>query len=476
MRSPSRRLTALTLLLLLAVPARADDTPAPATRGDLGRSLRRFEAAWEASREALTPEQRAAVCRHVTAATFGFFTGKFDGAIEGLARAGAVARGTDPAREAVHLRGVLPLVSTGDVTVEALVFRPLGVAAKAEQQVAISIAGARLETTLPAAAGARVKLRLRTALAPGVHELVLEVDGARLEARPVSAVDDLERRLAAITSAVASLPEGARRASTLAVRAARLERLRAGQDDGVDRDLGVELALLERDLAAVVAGKDPFAGRAGDELRAVGGVVYRQVVPAGAHDGPRPLVVLLHGAGGDEDMFCESYGAGIVPRLAAAAGAIVVAPRAPSTFAPTGGADVVRAVVDAVASEHAVDPTRVYLVGHSMGAAMALDAARAAPGRYRAVAVFAGASRGAPADLPPTYLAVGSGDVALLQVRGFVAAARRSGAPVTVDEREGLEHLLIVREAAPAAFAFLAEHGLATSPGPAPAAPPRRYY
>ncbi len=60
----------------------------------------------------------------------------------------------------------------------------------------------------------------------------------------------------------------------------------------------------------------------------------------------------------------------------------------------------------------------------------------------------------------PFLVAVGELDFAREQAYAFAEEVKRAGGFVRLDERPALEHLLIVREAAPAAFQFFADHGL----------------
>jgi dienelactone hydrolase len=98
----------------------------------------------------------------------------------------------------------------------------------------------------------------------------------------------------------------------------------------------------------------------------------------------------------------------------------------------------------------------VFLVGHSMGAGQAL--ALAANGKFAAVAALGGGGRlskpAAFAELP-TFVGVGDKDsLALAGARALNKALTAANAKaVTYKEYPGVEHLVIVREALPDAFA-----------------------
>ena len=129
--------------------------------------------------------------------------------------------------------------------------------------------------------------------------------------------------------------------------------------------------------------------------------------------GPPPLVVLLHGLGADEaDLF------GLAPALDRRF--LVVSARAPREAQPMGfawydidwfrtpprvdGAQALEArgllarFLGEAVEGYGADPSRVWLVGFSQGASMALGLALAHPGRVRGVAAHSG--RIVPAFLP----------------------------------------------------------------------------
>jgi S-formylglutathione hydrolase FrmB len=142
---------------------------------------------------------------------------------------------------------------------------------------------------------------------------------------------------------------------------------------GVDRH-GARVETLAIDSAAV-----------GEELPTT------VVIPAGRPARRRPLLVFLHGRGGDERSELDDA------FFSALAG---LGSRAPVVALPYGGdhsywhdredgrwgAYVVREVIPRVASRFATDPDRVAIGGISMGGFGAYDIARLNPGRFCAVA------------------------------------------------------------------------------------------
>ncbi|MBX9624594.1 MAG: dienelactone hydrolase family protein [Gemmataceae bacterium] len=167
-----------------------------------------------------------------------------------------------------------------------------------------------------------------------------------------------------------------------------------------------------------------------------------------------PVVVGLHGAGGSENLFFEGYGAGLAVKECEKRGWVFVAPR--------GGLDFLGAppVPDILRGLPAVpfDPKRVFLVGHSMGAAQAVRLAQQHPGRFAAVAALGGGGRvtdpKAFADLP-VFVAAGERDFGLGMARALNKSLTAGGAKnLAYKEYPGVEHLLIVREALPDVFAL----------------------
>ncbi len=167
---------------------------------------------------------------------------------------------------------------------------------------------------------------------------------------------------------------------------------------------------------------------------------------------PIPLVVALHGMGGSENLFFEGYGDGQIVKLCEKRGWLLVAPRCPLFGAPP-----VQEIVDQLSKRYPVDPKRVFLVGHSLGASQSVDLVQTHPGTFAGVALLGGGGKVTDArkfaDLP-TFVGVGTQDrLSLGMVRELKKALTDAkAAKLTYKEYEDLEHLVIVREALPDAF------------------------
>jgi predicted esterase len=187
----------------------------------------------------------------------------------------------------------------------------------------------------------------------------------------------------------------------------------------------------------------------------------RVFVPEQAKEGkPVPLVVALHGAGGSENLFFEAYGDGMIARIARSRGWMVVAPRAGGLF---DAAAPVPAIIDELAKRYPIDPKRVFLVGHSMGAMQAVTLAQQSPGKYAAIAALGGGGAVTRPDAfrsLPVFVGCGREDILLGGAKGLVAALERAGGrQVTFKEYPDSEHIMIVQEALPAVFDFFDRAG-----------------
>ena len=105
-------------------------------------------------------------------------------------------------------------------------------------------------------------------------------------------------------------------------------------------------------------------------------------------DGPMPVLILLHGSGRNGEILVESW-----KDLAKREGIILAGPDAfnsatwQSTVDPP---EFFRAVIDQVKANHTIDQSRIYLFGHSAGAAYALFLAVVDSDLFAATAVHAG--------------------------------------------------------------------------------------
>jgi hypothetical protein len=340
--------------LLLVCAAQADengqpnaDKPASAasaapqiTRADLAASYLRLEEAYFAN--PLTGEKRIAINKGFDQATLAFFSGRNADAIrtiDGLTQSLGPQAATPAQRVAASLK----------VTIEPPVWladRPLPATARVQSVYEIPLPTSQevelvarlvdphgktvLERPLKLAAGpghaieTSVPLELSgTTLTPGMYRVELSAaDGAGRAAARVSVVAGCsldeqraanQERLAKISATSPALAEAL--ASCRARNALLTDRPTENNSAQFLVDLQSLASEVGKEIKTIALGNDPYFRRPGDYWRvlttASGDIPLRVYASqAAAGDKPAPLLIVLHGAGGDENMFLEAYGVG----------------------------------------------------------------------------------------------------------------------------------------------------------------------
>ena len=247
-----------------------------------------------------------------------------------------------------------------------------------------------------------------------------------------------------------------------------------GNTEAVDFDPALTHATEK--AAALKDGHDPYASARQDLHMAYRStfdgklVPYRVYVPSNYDASKKyPLVVLLHGAGGDETNFIESYG-GLWPKLAEQHGYILasVSGRGPVTgySKESGGEQDVLDVTNLVKSRYNIDAARVYLGGHSMGGAGTWRVGLTYAERFAGLIPIAGSSAAVTtgyeavlkAGKPmPVMMVCGDKD-ALVAVAGCRTAAEKAkamSAPLKYAEYAGADHLSVAVVSVPDIFDWL---------------------
>lgn len=255
-------------------------------------------------------------------------------------------------------------------------------------------------------------------------------------------VANLEGRLAELRRGIESLPDRELALDLEAAFQEVLEQIDPTTAPPVWIDVVAALECLESDLATARSGADPLADRRGVVLRATRTrtgefVVYRVVLPADYDPSVRyPVVAGLHGLGIDERTITHTYGAGALAREATGRGYILVAPRSSRTqtgesltLRDSSENDHVLAALDHAAIHYSIDPERVFVFGHSLGAIQALQTAAREPQRFAGVAAVGLSAVVNPARLKkmPILLLWGEEDPMALAIRAFEIAARLAG-------------------------------------------------
>jgi len=212
---------------------------------------------------------------------------------------------------------------------------------------------------------------------------------------------------------------------------------------------------VEAEAAALLRGEDPYRNAPGDLWRTVAhgrrDLPLRVYRPPG-FDGPLPLVVALHGAGGDENFLFELAGDGFVKRLADEHGFVVACPR---TFDVAGNMGAFDALVAELRADYDLTPEAPLLFGHSMGGGAVSALLTLRPDAIRRAVCFAGFS-GVRPDAPPTLVIAAEFDglVRAAGLRRSARAAATGGAPVTFEVLANQGHTLGLTEALQRAVAF----------------------
>jgi predicted esterase len=209
-------------------------------------------------------------------------------------------------------------------------------------------------------------------------------------------------------------------------------------------------------LESIEAGHDPFAGKHGDLHKAYRSAVdntlqpYRLLVPeVYKGDKPSPLVVALHGMGGDENSMFDAYN-GEMKRVAERLGLLVVCPKGRDTASMYRGSaeqDVMDVLAE-VRRDYKVDDARIYLMGHSMGGYGTWSVAMDHPDVFAALGPISGGGNTAGMEKIkhiPQYVVHGDNDatVPVTQSRVMVEAGKKAGANIVYVEVPGGSHVSV---------------------------------
>ncbi len=498
-------------------PARKDEPPITIGREDLARAYLRLERALAAHPKEGEAAERAN--REFDAITGMFFTANFAGAVDRLSVLTRSIEGLPPAEGVVLAAETVKVVAEPPVAAQGRPVRlRLGlVGVPPEQGWAAAMAegpdGARVTLVLcrvnpdggcDQTVRRSVTLDLAKAGEPGAVLAEVSLDSEReamLSGRWLVRVSggrgggpagpEVGREAGAFTL----IPSGsldAQRNSLLAVldsagegrpelaRAIAAARSRAGvltdrPSSARSAEILFDLARLADDVEdetrAILKGRDPYRRRAGDWWRQIGtgraamGVrIYapRAALEQAGAEGRLPLIIALHGAGGDEHMFMDGYGGGAIKHLADQHGFIVASAATAGAGRPAG----LDALIDTLSAEYPIDPARVTIVGHSMGAMAGAALASSRGGRLAGVACLAGGPMGLQARLrkreggdnsAPMLVIAAANDpiIPLARLKPAVERAREGGSEIELRIAHGLGHTLMVGPKLPEAVEWL---------------------
>ncbi len=276
-----------------------------------------------------------------------------------------------------------------------------------------------------------------------VKDLPVHVESLSSEAQK------LRDRLAKVKKRDAALP-------TAEYVLARYEQTDRGGASPLRYDFRGEFSAAHAILDALEANQDPFAAKHGDFRKAYLSTVdrtlqpYRIFIPS-QYDRTKstPLMVALHGMGGDENSMFDGYREALKVQ-AERVGFIVVCPKgreSASMYRGSAEQDVLDVMAE-VERDYRIDPARVYLMGHSMGGYGTWSTAIDHPDLFAALGPISGG--GNPDDMVkirniPEYVVHGDDDrtVNVNASRTMVAAGKKLEAPITYVEVPGGSHVSV---------------------------------
>ena len=452
---------------------------AQSERLELGRRLKRFEIAWESA----TPNARAACVQPLQAAVGNFFGLKLNEAARQLDQAWFAVRGVDSIsaieRSAIGLQLTpQPILSDTQVDKLSVKLTPLyPTNERPADQVIVRLAlrdsaGAMLAQTEIGSDLLRSGFDWSVGLLPeGDHrlqtEFLLQDQTYELPSITVTRVSQLESRLLQLEAQAKSLRANAEEdlvrsvATTVRHELRLLRNVYEGQTQEADFPLLARLRFVEKiasspaNLPSILveyAGKSDLWISLVNDTRSV---KVRIRIPNYQQE-LAPVLIVFHGAGGSENMFFETYGAGRVIREAEKRGWLVVSPG----YGPLGLSLDIGDMLDALQLMFPIDRNRVMLLGHSMGAAQVVQQVQDHPTiALGAVALGGGRKFSIPNGKvePKTswFVAAGQKDFGLTGARQLHQSLLSLKLPSIFLEYPDVEHLVVVQAAIEDSFLFL---------------------
>ena len=253
----------------------------------------------------------------------------------------------------------------------------------------------------------------RLLVADGVYWIIARVEAGGKQIAslrlPVYAISNFSGSIAQMSQTIAAIkhspdPKVQTLAPLIATPEFQLQRLASLNQSRseVETNPAQELDKIEAELAALASGQNPFSNERGEVERAYQAadgklVPYRLYIPK-SYDGAglKPLVVMLHGALGDEGYYFSGlFDPAVIKGEAERRGWILAGVngrgRLSGYLGP--GTDDTFEVVKCVTRDYRIDASRIYLTGHSMGGFGVWLIAAARPELFAAIAPVSG---GAP--------------------------------------------------------------------------------
>lgn len=479
---------------------------AQSERYELGRRLQRFELAWQAA----SPEPRQASAAAMQKAVQSFFGLQLSTAASYLDQAYFTVRASAPSpleraalAQRVELRPVLldtqhaaiqdtatrlrlkafyKVTEQGegsdallaDCQLQLHLYDMAGVEQVAELLIPVSEARERAPWQLPAVPEGDYWVEAT---------IVSAAEQVSLPRLQLSLVDNLDERLSRLSSWLDELPAAAELSEAMqSLRATvrqtvqTLRGMSKGEPQEIDFPAHRLLTLAERLVAAPAEASEHLRLQAQESAwmvlsngrrslpvrvhmpasRSAHAATSESTTPEDQVTKPvhRPILFAFHGAGGSENMFFETYGAGRLIELASQRGWIVVAPRHPLLGMPMN----YREMIELLKPFFPIDEQQVFLLGHSMGAGevvrqMSLEL----PPPQAEVGIGGGgrSADNAATRATPWWIAAGELDFGRGGARALANRLKQLDCQVEYREYADVEHMVIVQAALDDLFQYL---------------------
>ena len=468
-----------TLAITALMTAVSPDAEAQNPRLELGRRLKRFENAWQSASET----RRAGSVPPLKEAVSSFFSLRLAEAGRQLDNAWLTVRGDETAD--AFTRGVIGLQlvagpvcaesKAGILKLELKAFYSTQAQAPAEAKVRFQLARSQGELIAETTFSIRELLEGVNwelgSIPEGDHVLstTIKYDGSVFQIPPttISRITQLEGRLKHVEDTAASLKSTAQSDADRTIAATLKDEARLIRNMARGRSQEADFPALHRlqTCEALMADRQAPT-RLRDALKDFSEVWMtlarsrrtcrvRIQIPSQI-DAPLPVLIVLHGAGGSENMFFETYGAGRVVQEATSRGWLVISPGQGLFGLPLDVDEIVRAVDPFVP----VDRKRIMLMGHSMGASQVVRQVRKHPTLPVAAIALGGGGRMTSEDAGksssvPWFVAAGKEDFGLPGARQLHRDLTNAGNRSQYKVYQNIEHLVIVQASIDDTFSFL---------------------
>ena len=430
-------------------------------RYELGKRVKRFERSFEPM--LANDSVRKQVLPHLQAAVSGFFTLRATDACRELDEASLkLSQGQSPslAMLALLLEPERRLIGS-DATELLVKIRPMyGEPPVKSTTVQVTLVAPDGTTSAKQAATTNdesVKLEFKS-LPEGDYTLVSQIGQFPLTKtqQTISVVRDVGLRLSKLESAAKENDPDRTKPLTGYVRdwARRVRSLQKNQKPETDIPAHALLVQLETWMRT---GKPVLRASCSRMVLAAGRktLACRVRLCDGALEGKaKPVVIALHGAGGSESMFYETYGAGKVVDLCEKRDWVLVCPRISSFLGLTLSADEMLQSLERQGVS--IDREMVFVVGHSMGVGEAMSLARQET-KLTAIAALGGGGSSAVSKQnsgTPFYVAAGDQDFGRTGAAGLARGLKRRGVEAQFHTFKNTEHFGIVQIALDDVFSF----------------------